>query len=165
MHRGFSESLPLQYRRPRKGTRAMPNVVHSIQINAPADRIFPLVSTARGLAQWWAADVTELAAGLIELGFFNRNTIYTLQPIRIAAPLEAEFLCTTGKEWTGTKIIFKLESAGAKTILRFTHADWKAETDYFVSCNTTWGGLMFRIRAAAEGKAPGPLFQANSLAY
>jgi uncharacterized protein YndB with AHSA1/START domain len=143
----------------------MPNIVHSLQIDAPADRIFPLVSTARGLAQWWSADVTEPGAGVIELGFFNRNTIYTLRPIRIAAPHEAEFLCITGKEWTGTKIIFKLESVGAKTILRFTHADWKAVTDYFVSCNTTWGGLMFRIRAAAEGKAPGPLFQANSLAY
>ena len=143
----------------------MPNIIHSIQINAPADRIFPLVSTAHGLAQWWSADVTEPGAGVLELGFFNRSTIYTLQPIRIAAPHEAEWLCTTGKEWTGTKIIFKLESAGAKTVLRFAHADWKAETDYFVSCNTTWGGLMFRIRAAAEGKAPGPLFQANSLAY
>ena len=143
----------------------MPNIVHSLQIEAPADRVFPLVSTARGLAQWWAADVTEPGAGVIELGFFNRNTIYTLQPIHIAAPHEAEFLCTTGKEWAGTKIIFKLVSTGAKTVLGFTHADWQAETDYFVSCNTTWGGLMFRIRAAAEGKSPGPLFQPNSLAY
>ena len=143
----------------------MPNIVHSLQIDAPADRVFPLVSTARGLAHWWSADVTELTAGVVELGFFNRNTIYTLQPVRIAAPHEAEWLCTTGKEWAGTKINFKLESVGAKTMLRFTHADWKAETDYFVSCNTVWGGLMFRIRAAAEGKALGPLFQANSLAY
>ena len=143
----------------------MANIVHSLQIDTSADRIFPLVSTARGLSQWWAADVSEPGAGIIELGFFNRATIYTLQPIRIAAPHDAEWLCTTGKEWAGTKIIFKLESSGARTVLRFTHADWKAETDYFISCNTVWGGLMFRIRAAAEEKPQGPLFQANGLAY
>ena len=143
----------------------MPNIIHSIQIDAPADRIFPLVSTARGLSEWWAADVSEPDGGVIELGFFNRATIYTLQPVRIAAPHDAEWLCTTGKEWAGTRIIFRIDGAGAKTVLRFTHADWKAETDYFISCNTVWGGLMFRIRAAAEGKSQGPLFQANGLAY
>jgi len=143
----------------------MPSIIHSVQIDAPAERIFPLVSTADGLSQWWAADVTEPGKGTIELGFFNRATIYTLQAARIAAPNHAEWLCTTGKEWAGTRIIFKLESAGGKTVLRFTHADWKAETDYFISCNTVWGGLMFRIRAAAEGKSQGPLFQANGLAY
>ncbi len=37
--------------------------------------------------------------------------------------------------------------------------------DYFVSCNTTWGELMFRLNAAAEGKTPGPLFSAIGLAY
>jgi uncharacterized protein YndB with AHSA1/START domain len=143
----------------------MPSIIHSVQIDAPAERIFPLVSTADGLSQWWAADVTEPGKGTIELGFFNRATIYTLQAARIAAPNDAEWLCTTGKEWAGTRIIFKLESAGGKTVLRFTHADWKAETDYFISCNTVWGGLMFRIRAAAEGKSQGPLFQVNRLAY
>ena len=143
----------------------MPDIIHSLQIDSPADRIFPLVSTARGLSQWWAADVTEPGAGIVELGFFNRATVYTLKPVRIAAPYEVEWLCTTGKEWEGTRIIFRLESAGAKTTLRFTHADWEAETDYFISCNTVWGVLMFLIRAVADGKPQGPLFQENGLAY
>lgn len=45
-----------------------------------------------------------------------------------------------------------------QSLLRFSHAGWQAETEYFVSCNTTWGELMFRLKAAAEGKNPGPLF-------
>ncbi len=43
--------------------------------------------------------------------------------------------------------------------------DWNAETDYFVNCYTTWGELMFRLKACAEGKAPGPLFLRNAMAY
>lgn len=49
--------------------------------------------------------------------------------------------------------------------LDFLHANWSDATPYFVSCNTTWGGLMFRIRSAAEGQRPGPLFARQSLAY
>jgi hypothetical protein len=61
--------------------------------------------------------------------------------------------------------VFELEPRNGKTLVRFTHAGWAAATEYFVSCNTTWGALMYRLKAAAEGKAPGPLFLANSLAY
>jgi hypothetical protein len=39
------------------------------------------------------------------------------------------------------------------------------EKDYFSSCNTTWAELMFRLKAAAEGKLRGPLFGAGELAY
>lgn len=51
------------------------------------------------------------------------------------------------------------------TMMKFAHADWEAETDYFISCKTTWGELMFRLKACAEDKAPGPLFTRNAMAY
>jgi uncharacterized protein YndB with AHSA1/START domain len=143
----------------------MADIIHSIAIDAPAERVHPLVSSANGLSEWWAADVTEPGGGIVELGFFNRGTIYTLQPVRIAVPFEAEWLCKSGKEWAGTKLIFKIQKNGEKSVVHFTHADWVAETPYFISCNTTWGGLMFRLRAAAEGKSQGPLFLKNGLGY
>lgn len=144
----------------------MPNIRHSILIAASPERIFPLVSSGRGFSQWWAADVSETGKdGILDLGFFNRSTLYRLKASRIVAPAEAEWLCLSGKEWDGTTISFKLAPSGAGTLLQFAHADWRSETDYFVSCNTTWGELMFRLKAAAEGKTPGPLFSAVGLAY
>ena len=41
----------------------------------------------------------------------------------------------------------------------------QSDADYFVACNTTWGELMLRLKAAAEGKNPGPLFSAVGMAY
>ena len=73
--------------------------------------------------------------------------------------------CTSGKEWNGTKIVFGLAPNDGRTVLRFSHAGWLSDSDYFVSCNTTWGELMFRLKAAAEGKAPGPLFSPGGMAY
>jgi len=142
----------------------MPDILHSIQISAPAVATYALISTAQGLAQWWAADVTD-AGGVVELGFFNRQTVYRLRPQVNQRPSHFEWSCETGKEWSGTRLIFKLEPAGGGTLVRFTHAGWESATDYFVSCTTVWGELMFRLKSAAEGKSRGPLFLPSSLAY
>jgi uncharacterized protein YndB with AHSA1/START domain len=139
----------------------MPDIVHAIQIAVPAKKLFPLVSTGPGLAVWWAEDMRERPDGTVDPGFFNRATIYSVQPVRVASPTDMEWLCTSGTEWQGTKIVFRLAENKGQTQLRFTHASWQAATDHFISCNTTWGGLMFRLKAVAEGAAPQALFARN----
>jgi hypothetical protein len=141
----------------------MADIQHAVQIAARPDVIYPLVATGGGFGQWWAEDITE-AAG-VELGFFNRTTVYRLKLTVDHPPGQAEWVCESGDEWSGTHIIFRLEARGSATFVRFTHAGWRGETDYFVSCNTTWGELMYRLKAAAEGKSRGPLFLTGALAY
>jgi uncharacterized protein YndB with AHSA1/START domain len=142
----------------------MPDIRHSIQISAPPTIVFPLASTAHGWSQWWAADVQQVG-GAIELGFFKRTTLYRVKPVLNDSPKRSEWLVETGAEWSGTRLTFTLEAIASGTNLRFTHAGWASETDYFVNCTTTWGELMFRLKSAAEGKPRGPLFLADSLAY
>ncbi len=141
----------------------MPDIKMAVSIDAPPGRIFPLIATPRGFSAWWAADVTE-NAGAVDLGFFNRSTVYRLQLARSAEPREAEWRVLSGQEWAGTRILFALTPAKSATVLRFAHADWKAETEYFSMCTATWGELMFRLKSAAEGNAPGPLFTSDGLA-
>ena len=143
----------------------MPDIRHAILIDAPMEKIFALVSTGSGLSQWWAQDVTEDGANVVELGFFRRATIYRLNKTHEALPTKVEWLCETGKEWTGTTLVFELSLNEGRTLVRFAHEDWASETDYFTSCNTVWGGLMFRLKAAGEGRAPGPLFTPNGMAH
>jgi hypothetical protein len=145
----------------------MATIRHSILIDASPERIFSLVSSGHGFKQWWAADVTEdVPRDLVTLGFFNRATVYILHPARILEPTVAEWECQSGEEWNGTNLLFDLQpQKETRTLLRFSHLDWRAETEYFVACTTTWGELMFRLKAAAEGKAPGPLFSATGMAY
>lgn len=142
----------------------MADIQHSVQIAAKPLRIYPLLATGQGFAEWWAADITE-SGGAVELGFFNRSTIYRLKKEMDQAPAHAAWLCETGTEWAGTHIVFRLEPKGENTLLRFTHAGWASESEYFVSCNTTWGELLYRLKAAAEGAGRGPLFTAAALAY
>ena len=142
----------------------MADIQHSIQISAKPENVYPLISTSKGLAQWWTADITE-PDGAVELSFFNRTTIYRLRLTASKPPLHAEWNCETGNEWSGTQIVFQMEAAGSGTVLRFRHSGWRSATDYFFSCNTVWGELMFRLKAAAEGKPRGPLFLSNAMAY
>jgi hypothetical protein len=142
----------------------MADIKHSVPIAARPEAFYPLVATAKGFRGWWAADVTE-SAGAVELGFFKRATVYRLRLKVDNRPAQAEWVCETGDEWNGTRLIFRLEAGNSGTLLRFTHGGWTAETDYFVACNTTWGELMYRLKAVAEGKKRGPLFLADELAY
>src|SRR5262245_8342357 len=118
----------------------MPDIQESIQIDVPSSVVRDLVDSAEGLAKWWAEDITRRTDGVLDLGFFNRATVYSLQPAKKATS-HIEWLCLSGKEWKGTKLRFELNEDKGKTLLRFTHADWEAHTDYLVSCNTTWGAL------------------------
>lgn len=54
-------------------------------------------------------------------------------------------------------------SFGRKTILWFIHEGRANETDHFTLGNTTWGALMYRLKAAAEGNSPGPLFSTSGM--
>jgi len=142
----------------------MADIRHSIQIASKLENIYPLVATAHGFGEWWAADITE-SDGAAELGFFNRATVYRLRLKSGKLPMQAEWICETGDEWTGTRIDFHLEANKSGTLLRFTHGGWHSETEYFISCNTAWGELMYRLKAAAEGHSRGPLFSRDGLGY
>jgi hypothetical protein len=149
-----------------RADKNMPDIKHSIALCAEPNVMYPLVSSGQGFAKWWASEVTEVKpGGNVELGFFKRATVYGLKPIQFVAPRQAHWLCLTGKEWSSTRLLFDLAPDGKNTLLRFTHADWQVGTDYFVSCATACGELMFPIKATAEGHSRSPLFLANSLAY
>jgi uncharacterized protein YndB with AHSA1/START domain len=143
----------------------MPDILQRIQIAAPPSTVYELAGTAEGLTRWWAEDVVQREDGAIELGFFDRATVYRLRAASLRRNELASWRCETGQEWQGTTLEFVLQPDKSGVVLRFSHRDWQAQTDYFVSCNTTWGELMFRLKAAAEGKSPGPLFSRFGMAY
>jgi hypothetical protein len=121
---------------------------------------FPLVSSGHGFSQWWAADVSDdIPRNIVSLGFFNRATVYDLRPVRIITPTLAEWACQSGEEWNGTVLLFDLlPQKETRALLRFSHMDWRAETDYFVACTTTWGRTDVPIEGSRRSQDAGPTF-------
>jgi hypothetical protein len=143
----------------------LPQIRHAIFIAAPTERVHELVSEPRGFSQWWSEDVTEdKAARTVDLGFFNRATVYRLAlyawqrhkaPNGRANPARngrARGWCLTPRPKTAARCCHSRTRIGRP----------KPITSWIV---ITWGELMFRLKACAEGKAPGPLFTRNAMAY
>jgi len=140
----------------------MADIRHALPIDATPERVTQLVSSAEGLATWWAEDVVRVGgADTLELGFFDRSTVYRL--VRAPEPDGVRWRCETGSEWAGTDLVFRPRRKGSQTQLEFSHERWADETPYFVSCNTTWGHLMFRLKEAAEGAGARPLFTKSGM--
>ena len=143
----------------------MADIVHLIQIAASPSALYELVGTPEGFTRWWAEDLEKKPDGSIELGFFDRSTVYHFRAADPRPGERASWRCESGHEWQGTTLEFVLQPGESGTVLRFTHRGWQDATDYFATCNTTWGELMFRLKATAEGKAPGPLFSRSGMSY
>jgi uncharacterized protein YndB with AHSA1/START domain len=141
----------------------MSDIRHALVIGAPPERIIELAATAEGLAAWWAEDAVRLPGDdAVQLGFFDRTTIYKLR--RAPEADGVRWRCETGQEWAGTELVFHARPAGTQTRLEFAHEGWAAATPYFVSCNTVWGRLMFKLKEAAEHPdAARPLFTRSGM--
>ena len=137
----------------------MPDLNHMITIAAPPAKVYAAVATQAGMRGWWTADTAfdEKVGGRAVFGFGQKATTFrmTIEALekdkRVALSCQGE-----PAEWNGTTLTWTLTPDGAGTVLRFTHANWKAPTDMCALCNSTWGELMYRLKNHAEGKNPGP---------
>ena len=136
----------------------MPDLRLIIDIGVPARTVFPLVASGDGFARWWTSDVIITPSGATELGFEGRSRIYRLRAETMMIPAHAAWSVETGEEWAGTSIVFDLSPTDSGARLTMVHGNWRAATDFFHACATTWGMLLYRLKAAAEGGNPGPNF-------
>lgn len=144
----------------------MPDLKHRILINASPQRVYQAVTTPEGLSGWWTEDAEQHEEGILLLGFYDRTTVYKMHIDNLEPARSVQWTCETGQEWEGTRLCFELEpAANDSTILTFTHANWRVPSSFFYECNSTWGELMYRLKAYAEGNEPGPHFTKTGRAY
>ena len=137
----------------------MPEIKHFIPIAASPEKVFAALTTQKGLASWWTADTrTEpRLGGSAEFGFSRRAVVFRMKIETLEPGRRVAWSCVGDEpNWTGTRLTWELEPDGEGTNLRFVHGNLKALDDYWASCNSTWGELMFRLKDTLEGKSPGP---------
>lgn len=127
-------------------------IKHFFYVSADRDKIYESLTTHEGIAAWWTEDnkMEPQIGSIAEFNFGekyrNRFMIIELEQDRLV-----HWECLEGdEEWIGTKCKFKLEEEGDKTIVRFSHYNWKEDTDFYASCNYHWGLYMKSIKLLAE---------------
>jgi uncharacterized protein YndB with AHSA1/START domain len=130
----------------------MPSIKHYLLIKAHPGKVYAALNKTEGLCGWWTveAKADERVGGTAEFIFgdryYNKMKIMNLQDNKTV-----EWKCIEGdKEWIGTTFLFDLEEKDGDTILRFSHNNWKEETDFFASCNYNWGYYLKSLKQYCE---------------
>lgn len=130
----------------------MPAIKHYLIVRSSPEKIYDALTTKEGVANWWTVQ-TEIGSKVGDVNIFdfgeryhNKMEIVNLQPNK-----RVEWQCLEGdKEWIGTTLTFEVEKEDDHSILRFTHKDWREETDFFASCNYHWGYYMRSLKLYCE---------------
>jgi uncharacterized protein YndB with AHSA1/START domain len=137
----------------------MAEMKHQIPIKAAAEKVYAAITTQAGLRGWWTADTQadEKAGGKAEFGFDKRGMVFRMTIEKLDPGKRVVWSCHGDHpEWDGTVLTWELSPQDGSTTLRFNHSNWKAASDFYATCNSSWGELMHRLRDYAEGRNPGP---------
>ena len=137
-------------------------LVHSVTIEADADKIYEAISTGKGLSSFWTRDsrAEPKIGSIAQFGFGGPRLelkVEELKPGRLVRwSSHGGF-----PEWVGTTVIWEIGPAEKGwSEVKFTHAGWPAELPQadLASVNYTWGRIVGRLKKYVETDKPVPFF-------
>lgn len=139
----------------------MPDLLHEIFVNAPAEKVYAALTTQNGLHGWWTADaiIEGRVGGSAQFGFDKRATVFRMKVEELTPSTRVVLSCHGDvDEWKGTRLTWEISRKDGGSIVQFRHANWREATHLFAICNSSWGELMHRLKDYSEGKSRGPLW-------
>jgi uncharacterized protein YndB with AHSA1/START domain len=136
----------------------MPDIRHSVGINAPTERVYEALATPTGLAGWWTRDVRGQSSPGQELEFHFSKSSVAMKVLELSPGRSVSWECVRGPEdWLRTKIGFELrDGEPGETIVLFTHADWREPVEFMSHCSTKWAYFLLGLKGGLEGGAAKP---------
>lgn len=133
-------------------------ILHNITIDAPVEKVFQAVSTEEGFKGWWARDTIVEGDDYI----FSFSSKQYVSKFRLVKKAEDRLIRMDAYEgmtdqWADSYLLFELVENDGKTVLTFTHGNWKEQDQEFAMCNTNWGKLMFHLKEFAETGTSNPM--------
>jgi uncharacterized protein YndB with AHSA1/START domain len=132
----------------------MPDIRHRVGIAAPQPRVYDMLATQRGLAEFWTRQVEGDAevGGKLRFFFGRPEPSAVMEVIELSPGQRVRWRCVEGPpDWVGTTITFDLKDGEGETVLLFTHADWRAPVEFMHHCSTKWAAVLLGLRAGLEG--------------
>jgi predicted dithiol-disulfide oxidoreductase (DUF899 family)/uncharacterized protein YndB with AHSA1/START domain len=135
-------------------------VEREIRVEAPRERVFPLVATREGMLQWFRPAVFEPRPGGESKFVFPFDTGDVISRGSVTAydpPARVAFTWAWqgGADDVHTEVTIDLIDEGGATIVRLTHTGFVDEA-VAKGHETGWTHWLDRLEAVASGKAPGP---------
>jgi uncharacterized protein YndB with AHSA1/START domain len=127
-------------------------ITHRIGIKAPPEKIYELLTTNKGLCQWWTNDVTGAGdvGSIIQFRFNGGGPDFLVAELNLNTEVRWQHSGSMPEAWMGTEIVFHLTQEGDQTFVRFTHLNWTESTDFMAHCSTKWAVFLLSLKDAAE---------------
>lgn len=130
----------------------MPNIRHNLTIEVPIERVYEAITSENGLKGWWTTNtMAKPELGYINHFRFGEEYFNKMKILNLIDSSLIEWECVDGDhEWVGTRLTFELELRDEKTFLKFSHLDWKEESEFFGFCSHHWGRFLDSLKAFCE---------------
>lgn len=135
----------------------MVDIIHRIGIKASPAQVFAAVSSVAGVAGWWSKDTTGSAkvGESMTLRFHNpKGEEIGMAEIETAALVpdkEVRWRIKRGpEEWIGTEVVFSLAQVDDRTIVNFSHRNWREAIEFTAHCSMKWATFLLSLRELVE---------------
>lgn len=137
-----------------KSQQTLPEIRHTLEMNAPIEKVWEAVATSEGIAAWFMPNDFQPIDGYefqLNAGPFGMSPCKVTE---IDPPNRLSF--TWGKDWTVT---FELVDMNGRTNFTLIHAGWDADalTEFNEAHSIVrdrmdqgWAGLVGKLRDYAE---------------
>lgn len=130
----------------------MANIEHIQYISAPVDKVYDVLTSARGLAEVWTQELTFVAElGAVNAFKFGDEAPTMMKITELAKNEKMSWHCMdSDPEWVGTNVSFALRQVGEKTSVTLRHADWRSVTEFYRFCNYNWAIFLLSLKQFCE---------------
>jgi uncharacterized protein YndB with AHSA1/START domain len=131
----------------------VPDIRHRVGIAAPQRRVYEMLSTKEGLAEFWTqVEGDSEVGGKLSFFFGGPDPAVVMEVVELSPDDRVQWRVVKGPpEWVGTTITFELKESGGETVLLFTHADWREPIEFMHHCSTKWSTFLIGLRSGLEG--------------
>jgi len=130
----------------------MAEINHQVGIKTSPEKIYALLTTDSGLAQWWTNDISGAGdvGSIIEFRFNGGGPDFLVTKLMPNKRVEWQHSGVMPEAWIGTEIKFELTVQDQQTFVRFTHTNWKEPSDFMAHCSTKWAVFLLSLKEALE---------------
>ncbi len=130
----------------------MAEINHRVGIAGSAEDIYSALTTDAGLAGWWTTDTSGAGevGSLIRFRFDGGGPDFEVAELQAGRLVRWKHSGEMPDAWIDTEVIFLLQREGQQTFVRFTHANWKAPSDFMAHCSTKWAVFLLSLKEYIE---------------
>ena len=139
----------------------MPDIVHTIEINASLQRVYDALTSTEGIRRWWTRDasIETQTGGFGEFGFSERTVVTAIRVDELRSAFHVGWTTISSNApggWNNPSIAFDLQSEGNVTVLEFAHCGFNEIIEGYTRVGEGWSHYLASLKQYLETGAGTP---------